>query len=89
MELSADRVKEARSIFRKFHRRSFHENGSVTVCEAWLRFEREHGTADDHLQAVIKTEPVLSAALAAATAVANPKGALESKVRLTICTRAL
>lgn len=79
-EVGEKRYKEARSIFKKFHRRSMHENGGVTVCEAWLRFEREHGSADDHFQAVIKTEPILFQAVAAATAAANPQAAAESKV---------
>ena len=85
LELTDKRVKEARSIFRKFHRRQLQENGGAVVCEAWLRFEREHGSADDHFQAVLKTQPVLSQALAAATAAANPEAAAESRVSLSGC----
>ena len=87
LELSDKKYKEARSIFKKFHRRQLHENGGVTVCEAWLRFEREHGSSDDHFQATTKTEPVLSAALAAATAAANPAAAAESKVSHAKCVK--
>lgn len=87
LELSAKRLKEARSIFRKYHRRPLHENGAQLVCEAWLRFEREHGSAEDHLLAVLKTEPILSAALAAATAAANPEVAAESKVSVRGCMK--
>ena len=82
-EVAAKKIKEARSIFRKYHRRQLHESGGLAVCEAWLRFEREHGSAKEHFEAVVKTEPVLSQALAAATAAAHLHTAAESKVNLS------
>jgi len=80
LEVSAKRTHEARSIFRKFHRRPMHEGGELAVCQAWLRFEREHGSAVDHLEAVVKTTPVLAQAAAMAAAQANPQMAVETKV---------
>ena len=80
--MSANKLQEARSIFKKFHRRQLYESGGLAVCEAWLRFERENGSVQDLRQAAIKTKPVLSEALAAATAAANPQTAAETKVSL-------
>ena len=81
-EVSADKLQEARSIFKKFHRRQLHESGGLAVCEAWLRFERENGSVQDFRQAAVKTKPVLSEALASATAAADPQTAAETKVNL-------
>lgn len=78
--MAAKKLKEARSIFKKFHRRQLHGSGGQAVCEAWLRFEREHGSAEDLHQAEEKAQPVLDEALAAATAAAQPEIAAESKV---------
>ena len=47
----------------------------AALCQAWLRFEREHGSADDHLQAVVKTGPILEQATAEAMATANVEAA--------------
>ena len=83
-ELAAKNVKEARSIFKKYHRRKLHEGGSAALCEAWLRFEREHGSAEDYFQAFVKTEPVLTAAAAAAAEAAQPELAAETQVRQSV-----
>lgn len=80
LEVSAKKLKEARSIFKKFHRRKFHDSGGLTVCKAWLLFEQEHGTAEDFHHAFGKTEPVLSEAAAEATAAVYPQTAAETKV---------
>lgn len=84
-ELSTKHVKEARSIFRQYHRRKMHESGNVAICEAWLRFEREHGSAEDYFQAFVKAEPVLSEAASAVTEAAQPQLAADTKVGLWPC----
>lgn len=50
------------------------------IAHAWLRFEREHGSADDLLQAFIKTEPVFSEAASYETARADPQLAAQVDV---------
>ena len=40
-----------------------------------MRFEREHGSAEDHLQAVLKTTPIIERAAAEAMAAANAEAA--------------
>ena len=47
----------------------------VALCQAWVRFEREHGSAEDHLQALIKTTPIVERAAAEAMAAANAEAA--------------
>ena len=80
LQVSAKRFKEARSIFRKYHRRQLHERGGPAVCEAWLRFEREYGSAEDHFQALVKAEPVLSHDAATAAGAADPQLAADAQV---------
>ena len=80
LQVSAKRFKEARSIFRKYHRRQLHERGGPAVCEAWLRFEREYGSAEDHFQALAKAEPVMSQDAATAAEAADPQLAADAEV---------
>ena len=47
----------------------------AALCQAWVRFEREHGSLEDHLQAVLKTTPILERAAAEAIAAANAEAA--------------
>jgi hypothetical protein len=53
----------------------------VALCEAWVRFEREHGSAEEHLAAELKVEPVLAAAAAAAVSATDAHGAAAAQVR--------
>ena len=39
-----------------------HGRGNLAIAHAWIKFERERGSAEDLLQAIIKTEPVFSEA---------------------------
>ena len=80
LQVSAKRFKEARSVFRKYHRRQLHERGGPAVCEAWLRFEREYGSAEDHFQALVKAESVLSQDAATAAEAADPQLAADAEV---------
>ena len=52
----------------------------AVLCEAWVRFEREHGTAEEQLQAELKVEPILAAAASAAEAAANEQAAAAAQV---------
>jgi hypothetical protein len=52
----------------------------VVLCDAWVRFEREHGSADDQLHAELKIEPIMAAATAAAAAAADANGAAMAQV---------
>ena len=47
----------------------------VALCQAWVRFEHEHGSAEEHLQAVLKTTPIVERAAAEAMAAANAEAA--------------
>lgn len=53
----------------------------AALCQAWVRFEREHGSAEDHLQALLKTGPILEKAAAEAMAAANAEAAATAQVR--------
>ena len=46
MLVAAGNHAQARRVYKKGYSKQFEENGRVFLCEAWLRFEREHGTAD-------------------------------------------
>ena len=52
------------------------------MAQSWLRFERERGSADDLLQALIKTDPILSEAAAHAIRKADPHLDSQTKVML-------
>ena len=53
-------MKEVRSLYRRSHAKQLQDNGQLSLCQAWQRFEREHGSAEDHFQACLKTEPLIS-----------------------------
>lgn len=46
MLVGAGNVDQARRVYKRASARALEENGRLLLCEAWLRFEREHGTAD-------------------------------------------
>ena len=50
MLVSAGNCGEARKVYKRVCGRSLEENGRLVLCEAWVRFEREHGTADTLFQ---------------------------------------
>ncbi len=52
----------------------------AVICDAWVRFEREYGSAEDQLRAELKVEPILAAATAAAAAAADVQGAAAAQV---------
>ena len=45
MLVTSENHSQARRVFKRGHSRNMQDNGQVFLCEAWLRFEREHGTA--------------------------------------------
>ncbi|KXZ53271.1 hypothetical protein GPECTOR_7g1165 [Gonium pectorale] len=79
MERAARRIKEARVLYKRCYSRRFEEDGQVRLCHAWLRFEREEGSADDYLQATLKVEPYLEESAAAAAAAADQAAAAAAK----------
>ena len=60
MEVREGHVKEARSLYKRCHAKQLQDNGHLVLCQAWQRFEREHGSPEDHFQACLKTDPLLS-----------------------------
>ena len=64
-------VEAARSAFSSAVGRRLAGRGAAAVAAAWLRVEREHGSAADHLAACLRAEPVLEAAATAAAAAAD------------------
>ncbi|KAG2484382.1 hypothetical protein HYH03_016798 [Edaphochlamys debaryana] len=74
-ERSARNLKEARAIYKRAFNRKFEEDGQLRICHAWLRFEREEGSADDYMQAMLKVEPILEESAAAAAATADQAAA--------------
>ncbi|KAL4858071.1 Squamous cell carcinoma antigen recognized by T-cells 3 [Chlorella vulgaris] len=65
-------TREARTLYKRCYSRKMEEGGQALLCDAWLRFEREEGSAEDHLAACIKAEPILQESQAAAVAAADP-----------------
>ncbi|PNH11751.1 Squamous cell carcinoma antigen recognized by T-cells 3 [Tetrabaena socialis] len=78
-ERGARRIKEARALYKRAYNRRYEEDGQLQVCNAWLRFEREEGSADDYLQALLKVQPILEESAAAAAAAADQAAAAEAK----------
>lgn len=74
MLVSSGNHAQARRVFKRGYARNLEENGRVFLCEAWLRFEREHGTADSFAEASRKVRPFLEQAAAASAAAANSEG---------------
>ena len=60
MEVKEGNVREARSLYKRCHAKQLQDGGQLSLCQAWQRFEREHGNAEDHFHACLKTEPLLS-----------------------------
>ena len=46
MLMGAGNCAEARKAYKRVCSRGLEENGRLVLCEAWVRFEREHGTAE-------------------------------------------
>ena len=57
------------------------EDLQAALCQAWVRFEHEHGSAEDHLQALLKTTPIVERAAAEAMAAANAEAAAVAQAR--------
>ena len=55
----------ARRVFKRCYTRRLAGSGQEDVCLAWLRCEREAGTADDYAAAEVKALPILEEAAAA------------------------
>ena len=53
----------------------------AALCQAWVRFEREHGSAEEHLQALLKTTPIVERAAAEVMAAANAEAAAIAQAR--------
>ena len=66
-------VDAARATFSSAVGRRLAGGGAAAVAAAWLRVEREHGSAADHLAACLRAEPVLEAAATAAAAAAETR----------------
>ncbi|KAL4457863.1 hypothetical protein ABPG75_012728 [Micractinium tetrahymenae] len=66
-------AREARTLYKRSYSRRLEEGGQAVLCDAWLRFEREEGSAEDHLAACFKVEPILQELQAAAAAAADPQ----------------
>eukprot|EP00249_Psilotum_nudum_P016992 c26096_g1_i2 orf=158-2560(+) len=60
MEISLDNIKEARTLYKRGYSRRLERNGTEMMCEAWLRFEREHGSLDDYDHALLKVRSRLT-----------------------------
>ncbi|BDA40979.1 Squamous cell carcinoma antigen recognized by T-cells 3 [Coccomyxa sp. Obi] len=75
MEKAEQNMHEARVLYKRAIGRKLEENGQAVLCEAWVRFEREHGNPEEQLHAELKCEPILAAAASAAAAAANEQAA--------------
>lgn len=40
----------ARAVFKRCHTFHLADSGQEAICQSWLRFEREYGSADDYFQ---------------------------------------
>jgi hypothetical protein len=65
-----DVVEAVREVFKRCYAREMEGYGQLEVCNAWLKFEREEGSADDYFQAWSLAEPLIAQASAAAAAAA-------------------
>ncbi|KAA6422191.1 MAG: hypothetical protein FRX49_07942 [Trebouxia sp. A1-2] len=66
MLIGSDNTGQARRVYKRGYSRKLEEAGQLFLCQAWLRFEREHGTADTLAEASRKVRPILEQAAAAA-----------------------
>ncbi len=78
MEVGRRHLAQARTLYRRAHARNLEAGGQLQLCNAWLRFEREHGEPATHLEACLKVEPILAAAAAAHQAAAHPDAKVAS-----------
>lgn len=60
MEIHLGNLAEARTIYKRCYSRRLEGNGTEVLCEAWLRFEREHGSLEDYDRALTKVTPRLA-----------------------------
>jgi hypothetical protein len=75
-ERRGGRPAEARAVYKRAHARRLEARGAAAaVCRAWLRFEREEGSAAEHFEACALAEPVLEAAAAEELAAADEAAA--------------
>eukprot|EP00873_Tetraselmis_striata_P018787 jgi/Tetstr1/439051/TSEL_027542.t1 len=72
-ERSQRNLGAARALYKRCYARKLEEGGQVKVCQDWLRFEREEGSAEEQLHARLKCQPMLDAAAAAEAAKKAPK----------------
>ena len=76
LEVNAGHEREARSLYkRSYSRRMDDPHGQLSLCEAWVRFERERGSREDLLLAETRVEPIREAAAAAAVDAATAAAA--------------
>ncbi|GAB4820618.1 hypothetical protein N2152v2_007664 [Parachlorella kessleri] len=77
LERRLGNAREARGLYKRCYSRRLEEGGQAVLCEAWLRFERELGSEEDHFGACLKVEPILAEAQAqqAAAAMEAPAAA--------------
>lgn len=55
MLVGAGSYDEARKVYKRACSRALEESGQLLCCEAWVRFEREHGTAGTLFQVSTST----------------------------------
>lgn len=75
MERALHNTDEVRSLYKRCCTRQFADGSQTALCHAWIRFEREEGSAVQQLQASLKVEPILNAAAASAAAAADAANA--------------
>lgn len=85
MELAAGDVGAARALYRRCVKRALEGGGGAALAEAWLRMERERGSAEELFEAELRVEPVLAEAAAAAEAAANSQAAASAQARTRFC----
>lgn len=83
LELSAGNVGAARALYRRCVKRTLEAGGGTVLAEAWLRMERESGSAEELFEAELRVEPMLVEAAAAAEAAANSQAAASAQARVT------
>ena len=67
MEIQQGNVRETRSLYKRCHAKQLQDGGQLSLCQAWQRFEREHGSPEEHFEACLKTEPILAKVMATHT----------------------
>ncbi|KAG7670140.1 putative Squamous cell carcinoma antigen recognized by T-cells 3 [Nannochloris sp. 'desiccata'] len=59
-------VQGIRDLFKRCHAREMDGYGQLEICNAWLKFEREEGSANDYFNAWCVAGPIIAHATAAA-----------------------